>query len=160
MKFHTQSNLDPGNCWQTAVACLLDLEPEDLPDQVVHDQRKEVQPDGSVKWVGPRYMPVLNTYLRVHHGLAYVEVHYPQEIYTALQVREPGLHFMIGRTVRSAENGAKHVVIGKHGELHWDPHPSRAGLTEDVSYAFLVPYPKSWEKMIEDRPCVCRACSG
>lgn len=160
MKFHTQTNLDPGNCWQTCVACVLDVEPEELPDQIVHDAKLEVQEDGTKKWVGPHYNTALNAYLRTHHGLAYVEVHYPKELWTVLQIRDPGLHLMTGKTVRTPVNNARHVVVGKYGEMIWDPHPSRAGLTEDVNYAFLVPYPQSWRRFVDESPCVCPRCSA
>lgn len=157
MREHTQSNIDPGNCWQTAVACLLDVEPTELPDQTLFD-RREVQPDGSFRYVGPYYNSALNAYLREHHGLGYVELHYPPELYTALQVREPGLHLMTGRTVRSTTNGnQRHIVVARFGELLWDPHPSRAGLLGDVNYAFLIPYPQVW-RQADGGSCVCPAC--
>ena len=158
---HTQTNLEPGNCWQTAVACLLEIEPEALPSQVDHDQRREEQPDGSVRWVGQSYATVLNAYLRSHWDLAYVEVHYPEEIWLVVQVQPPGWHLLTGRTVRTERNHARHVVVGRFGEVVWDPHPSRAGLTTDINHAFLVPFPASWRKTgiggaVE--ACVCRLC--
>lgn len=162
MKFHTQTSLEPGNCFQTAVACLLDVEPEEVPDQLVNDAKRVTHPDGSATWEGPHYVTALNAYLRTHHGLAYMEVHYPIELFThAVQLREPGYHLMTGRTVRSPVNNSRHVVVGRFGELVWDPHPSRAGLIEDVNYAFLLPFPQSWKKIPgTETPCVCPKCAG
>lgn len=163
MRELTQTSLDPGNCWQTCVACILDLDPESMPSQIVHDAKREPTEDGGFRWVGPHYITVLNAYLREHHGLAYLEVHYPIELFLhAVQIRESGLHLMTGRTVRSATNGnQRHVVVGERGSVRWDPHPSRAGLTEDINYAFLVPFPESWRRsdLNTKSPCVCPSCA-
>ncbi len=40
--------------------------------------------------------------------------------------------------------GGHHVVVGRNGQVHFDPHPSRAGLAGDPSewkFAFLVHRP-------------------
>lgn len=161
MRKLTQTSLDPGNCWQTCIACILDLDPEAPPPQVDYDKREPVEGVGFCH-IGPSYMSVLQRYLRKHHGLAYVEIHYPPEVYSALAIRD-GLHMMTGRTVRSATNGnQRHVVVGIDGRMYWDPHPSRAGLTEDINNAFLIPFPKSWEaswNRDNNGDCVCRACA-
>jgi len=157
----TQTSLEPGNCWQTCIACILDLDPEQLPPQVDYDKRAPTE-DGGFRYVGPSYMGVLGRYLRKHHGLAYIEIHHPPEIWTALQIRDDRPHMMTGRTIRSATNGnQRHVVVAERGEMIWDPHPSRAGLTHDLQFAFLVPFPKSWEETWDrsnNDPCVCPAC--
>lgn len=158
MRELTQTNLDPGNCWQTCIACLLDIDPEDLPAQVDYDI-KTVNEDGFTEY-GPSYSSVLQPYLRVHHNLAYVELHTPPETLFAIEVREPGLHMMTGRTIRTATNGVRHVVVGRYGTLLWDPHPSRAGLTDDIHWAFLVSFPESWRgTAIHGNPCICSKCS-
>lgn len=149
-----------GNCWQTCVACVLDLDPETLPDQSKYDWRREM-PDGTIER-GPAYGSALRAYLRKHHDLAYLELHHPQEVYPLLRVAEPGWHFMTGRTIRSdAFGGLRHVVVGRYGKMVWDPHPSRAGLTSEIQWAFLVPFPREWEDWERRRnpePCTCPAC--
>jgi hypothetical protein len=157
----TQTSLYPdGNCWQTAVACILEIDPEVMPSQVVLD-RHELQNDGTWKRVGPGYNNPLQAYLAKHHGLAYVELHVPVEAYA--QLRVDGYHLMTGETVRSEAYGVRHVVVGKDGQQAWDPHPSRAGLLGDIHWALLVPYPKQWEKWNwrddDSNPCVCPKCS-
>lgn len=152
----TEANGWTGNCWQTAVACLLEVEPSTLPPQGEYDWRRQ-GPDGKTEY-GPSYSVPLGAYLRKHHELAYVECHGPEELLGLLRIAEPGWHLMTGRTVRSdAFFGMRHVVVGRHGKVAWDPHPSRAGLLEEVRWAFLVPFPKSWEPHYTD-PCVCQAC--
>lgn len=149
-----------GNCWQTAVACVLDVDPDALPAQAAYDWRR-TREDGTVER-GPGYWTPLQAYLRTHHGLAYVEMHYPPEVLACLRIADPGaLHLMTGTTVRSAAlGGLRHVVVARNGACVWDPHPSRAGLLGEVQWAFLVPYPQSWRgSTTGERPCVCPACA-
>jgi hypothetical protein len=148
-----------GNCWQTCVACILDVDPETLPSQKVLDACTQ-QADSTVKRVGPGYNNALQSYLQHHHGLAYVELHLPREAYASLSIR--GYHMMTGTTVRSAAmDGLRHVVVGLDGQQHWDPHPSRAGLLDDIHWAMLVPYPAQWRKWgWDDMPCVCPEHAG
>lgn len=155
----TQTSLAPrGNCWQTAVACLLEVEPSLLPDQTVHDYEFV---DG--QWRGQSYNNFLQAYLRKHHDLAYVELHLPEEALAMIAIREPGWHLMIGRTVRSNDlpGRIRHCVVGRYGQVVWDPHPSRAGLTDEIKYALLVPFPEEWKEhdFSEKLSCVCPACS-
>lgn len=145
----TQTSLNPGNCWQTAVACLLETLPETLPNQNVCDLNGNP----------PYYQNELRAYLRKHHGLTYVSI---QPFMLAnLTVKDPGIHLMCGRTVRTASNGQNHIVVARQGELLWDPHPSRDGLIEVIYWAFLVPYPEEWTKTtLSPSECHCPACGG
>lgn len=155
----TQTSLHPaGNCWQTCVACILDLDPEVMPPQVDYD-KKVVQPDGTVAETRD-YHTVLNAYLREHHGLAYVDIYLPEETLSAIQVVEPGWHMISGRTVRSeAQNGLRHLVVARYGRVVWDPHPSRAGLIDELRWGLLIPFPQSWRKSgLCMQTCACPPC--
>jgi hypothetical protein len=161
MRQFTQTSLDPGNCWQTCIACVLDIDPDLLPPQIDYDKYKQHE-DGSREWVGPSYMSAMQPYLRKHHGLAYVELHYPPELTAMFAIRDPGIHFLTGMTERSATNGnQRHVVVAKQGEMIWDPHPSRVGLSHEIQWAFLVSFPTgwaaSWDRNV--KPCVCPTCA-
>lgn len=159
MKEFTQTSLHPkGNCWQTAVACILEVDPEELPSQVdsYYEDKKE---DGSIV-LRMNYNNPLQYYLKKHHGLAYVEFYYPEEAFQ--QITISGLHLMTGTTIRSAQqDGCRHVVVGKDGKVLWDPHPSRAGLLDDIKFSVLCPFPKSWtaNSWKEDK-CVCPKCKS
>lgn len=153
MKEFTQTSLAPvGNCWQTAVACILEVDPAELPDQTTLD-RKLV--DG--QWVGDSYNNPLQAYLRKHRGLAQVDLHVPDEALAMLYVR--GYHLITGRTVRTDERGIRHCAVGRDGSPVWDPHPSRAGLTDEIRWSVLAPYPEEWKRYrdVEDT-CVCPSC--
>lgn len=160
MKEFTQTSLYPkGNCWQTAVACVLEIQPDCLPSQVdaYYEDKRE---DGSVV-LRMSYNNPLQAYLRKHHGLGYVEFHYPQEAFKQFTIS--GYHIMTGETIRSPEyNGQRHVVVGKDGQVVWDPHPSRAGLTANINFAVLCPFPAVWEKSWKDADdkCICPVCKS
>lgn len=138
----TQTHLAPGNCWQTAVACLLDVAIDDLPSQVEIEAR------------GGSYNNALQDYLGKHHGLALVVLRLPVEAYA--QLRVVGYHLMIGATERTATNGVHHVVVGRDGEMVWDPHPSRAGLIGKAEWELIVPRPEEWSSKLS--PCQCPRC--
>lgn len=161
MRELTQTSLHPaGNCWQTAVACLLDLDPAVLPPQAEYDWRTTNEAGGTL--CGPSYHVALNAYLRDHHGMAYVELHLPEEVHQVLAVAEPGWHMLTGRTVRSdLQEGARHVVVARYGRMVWDPHPSRAGLLEGLKWGLLIPFPAAWRRNgMCAEPCECPAHGG
>lgn len=119
MTRYTQSSLAPGNCWQTAVACVLELEPEALPCQV------------TIERAGKSYHNALNSYLIRHHRLFYSELYSYQ--FSGLRVRPDflgGYYVAIGPTVRTPNRRANHAVVARLGRVVWDVHPSRSGLLE------------------------------
>jgi hypothetical protein len=139
-----------GNCWQTAVACVLELPASELPDQhliektaKLHDRaRTEEGSSGPPYYAGHfSYMNALNAYLAKHHRLAYVQERAWH--FSTLQFQEPGWHFAIGPTSR---NAFLHCVVARHGEQVWDPNSSRAGLSEIESFGYLARLPESYEK--------------
>jgi hypothetical protein len=166
--YWTQSNLNPGNCWQTAIACILDEDPLNLPPQ---DEIEAI--DNRVLNGWGSYRNVLNGYLTKHYNLMYFEVQ--AFAFGGIKIaREDGLHLLIGPTVRTANlaaNGAPHihhVVIGRNGEFVWDVHPSRAGLTRVESWGILGSlqaitlenreYNKDDEKYNLVFSCLCPKC--
>jgi hypothetical protein len=164
----TQTNLAPyGNCWQTAVACILELPAEELPDQSSierygEDERKRLGGNWPpvLSWL--LYQNVLNRYLMLHHSLIYGEI--AHWLTPALQVRAfGGLHLLEGPTVRTPESGIEHVIVGRRGEPVWDPHPSRACLTKIERWGIISPVPPGYEqnpKMLRELPCLCPSCGG
>ena len=127
MQFHTQTELNPGNCWQTAIACLLDVDPSTLPPQA------EIQ---GWRWDGgsrASYWNVVQRYLRTHHGLIYAETHAWEFGCFRPRAKE---WIQTGTTIRSGRYAldptSRHtlhcVVVYNDGEGIWDVHPSRAGL--------------------------------
>ena len=139
-----------GSCWQTAVACVLDLPVDTLPDQHVIEMaatlRKRAQ-DAGEKTPPPYYAGhfsygnALNAYLARHHDLSYLQENAWR--FSCLQFREPGWHFAIGPTSR---NSFLHCVVARYGEQAWDPNPSRAGLTRIDSFGWLAALPRDYDE--------------
>lgn len=154
MKEWTQSNLVPGNCWQTAVACILDVEPDALPDQV------------EIEVAGRSYHNAINAYLAKHHDLIYAPLA-DFEWGAIATIHPPGYHLMIGPTERTGTSGSHHVVVGRDGVALWDPHPSRAGLLVVESWGVLSALParvaasraRFTGEMADEMLCKCRECA-
>lgn len=161
MRYETQNNVDPGNCWQTAVACIFDLDPNELPPQV------ELV-EGKWKWVD-RWQNHLNAFLHKHHGLQYRALH-ETEISGLLRIygHHPyGVYLWEGETVRTDSRRNEHVVVARGDKMIWDPHPSQAGLTKVKRWGiFCPPSPdikEHWDKLItggdKDLTCRCATCA-
>jgi len=161
-----------GNCWQTSIAILLDIDPESMPPQEKYDlySTNEDGSRGSPVDGSKSYYNAIQAYLRTHHDLAYCELHTVDEmIIDGPLLINPafrdGLHMLTGRTVRSDTfGGLRHVVVGRNGKTIWDPHPSHAGLLDEIRWAFLVPYPKVWRESDKRpgnivSPCACPECA-
>lgn len=139
---------------------LLDMDPETLPAQVKEVDGKAVSVD--------RYMNRLNAFLFKHYGMHYICVHESDisGILRAYGHHPEGLYTWEGETVRSPETHCDHVVVAQGDKLLWDPHPTRAGLTEVKRWGLLAPPGKPskayWEKCIaagdKELMCVCPKC--
>lgn len=148
---HVQTNLVPGNCWQTVVACLLDIAPESMPDQVAIEEDKR------------SFNNALIAYLSKHHHLSYAEI--PNHVFSQLRVVDPGWHILIGETVRTTESGRLHAVVGRYGEVFWDPHPTGVGLTSVRKWGLLTPLTEDLLKhrvgyVSDYTVCQCPDCGG
>lgn len=143
MRELTQTSLDPGNCWQTAWACVLDVDPKELPDQAA-------LPGPSENYCAP-----LQAYLRVHHHKLLLTIGGVVPV-SLLRPRSDDPHVLVGPTVRSRDTW--HCVVGRGGETIWDPHPSRAGLLCAAEMQLLMPHEEGWPPR-DYPPCVCPACA-
>ena len=151
------SNPPRGNCWQTAVACILEVDPTNMPDQV----------DCAV--AGHSYASVLSAYLAKHHRLGEHLVCAPEM--SVLIVPDHVWHVMSGRTLRTTDTNGwmTHAVVGRGGKFVWDPHPSRAGLVQLNHIRLLLPcqeQPNYWPledarfRATGEKACYCSACGG
>jgi hypothetical protein len=152
-----------GNCFQTALGCILEVDPEGLPAQDIWDVRKG-------KGWACSYHNIIQGYLWKHHGLGYCEL--ADWEFAAVSVREPGWHVLIGPTVRTSDaHQVNHAVVGRYGETVWDPHPSRAGLVAVEKWGLVYQVPprirasrdqyepgsEGWRVFID---CLCASCGA
>jgi hypothetical protein len=134
----TQTSLAPGNCLQTAVACLLDVPPSSLPSQtdfavVIPTSTSEAR--FTLGTAG--YEDHLRRWLSRTVGIRFLKSPYPPS--DANLDPFDGWHLLFGPTERTEENGLRHAMVGFRGQPAWDPHPSRAGLTVITHYGWLEP---------------------
>ena len=148
MRRYTQSG--SRNCWQTAIACILEVPPDTLPSQMM--------------LASDSYGAALNAYLHHHHELLYFELCEYQ--LSAVSVRPPGWHVMVGPTKHTREGGIRHAVVGRYGLYEWDPYPLGCGLIAVERWGILAPLTheiKAWRntRVMQKDPefsCVCPAC--
>lgn len=152
-----------GNCFQTALACILEVDPDLLPHQTIWDVKR------GLSWACS-YRNVIQGYLFKHHNLGYCEL--SDYEFSGVQVRDPGWHVLIGPTIRTSEDHpVNHAVVGRYGEMVWDPHPSRAGLIEVEHWGLMYPMIERIRKSHESfgevgseawrvfTDCLCATCA-
>lgn len=121
-----------GDCYRTALACILDLEPEDFPHV------------GIEQWRDP---DLFNKHFEKHLesiGFSMVQIAWNNLVgmLNSMEIANPGVYYVIGGESR---NGCGHVVVACGGEIVWDPAQDNSGLVapfkEDGLYwaTFLVP---------------------
>lgn len=115
-----------GDCQRAVIASLLDL-----PLEAVPHFAQEAAGDSS------RYWERLQQFCRAH-GYVYLTV--PARFGGGIYGDEGDVHHIIsGPSPR--DSAVSHAVVGRNGEVVFDPHPSRAGLAGDSSrwqHAYLV----------------------
>lgn len=116
MKKHLQNQLGvQGNCWQVAVACVLDLELEEVPHFIkIHDEGGEHWWLHSQRWLNERGYKL-------------------EPLAAAPDTDE--LYLVIGPSPRGQE--LSHVVIYQNGKMVHDPHPDATGVLEEKHFDII-----------------------
>lgn len=130
MKYHTQTILHEegktvGNCFQTVIACIFDLEIEDVPNFINgtddHHWYTRFQ-----RWcLEHGYFPVQ----MVNHDVCKDEEWHEGE---EVQYYELAQNCICEACIRT-DRGTLHSVIIQDGKVVHDPHPSKANLGDPVS---------------------------
>lgn len=117
---HTQAFLnDPengqrGDCWRTAVACVLDVERDLVPH--VNEENVDLINGTMKEYLASQGYSLMQIPLH--------ETSFPtlEKVLAWMEVLNPDVtYFLSGLSKR----GWNHVVICRGGEVIWDPHPSR-----------------------------------
>ena len=122
MNYHKQLILhDPdngkwGDCFRTALACLLDLQPKDVP-HFGHRGPDSAEFNARINaWLGDQNLTLITV------GL----VGGPDKVMEAMKIQNPGVVYLLsGKSPRCDES---HVVIAQDDKIIHDPHPDGTGL--------------------------------
>ena len=121
-----------GDCWRTAIGCLLDLPPTEVPHFV--ETCWNDTPTANLnarRWLATK-------------GLGFVELAYSGDldsILASIAACSPHTYYLLGGNSRT---GVGHSVIGCHDQIVWDPSLDDAGIVgpmDDGYYwvTYLVP---------------------
>lgn len=128
MKYHKQLlKHDPenkvfGDCYRTAIACLLDLHPSEVPH---FGENYEDDDD--------KFNDKIDAFL-ASRSLTRTQVRYEcslEDVLTSQRVLNPGVFFLLGGV---SSLGCGHIVVGLDDKICWDPSPNDTGEA-------LAPYP-------------------
>lgn len=132
---HDPDNGIYGDCHRTAIACLLDLLPQDVPHWGAIGRGRD-----DYDW-----RAACGAFL-AQHGLYQVDVIYRgdaplSDVLSVLEDRSPAAYYLIGG---QSPRGTNHTVIGCGGCIEHDPHPDGGGLIGPMSHGywevtFLIP---------------------
>ena len=124
---HDPENGVFGDCFRTAIACLLDLKPEQVP----HPYQ-----DGEVATLTA--LEMMDKWLAETHDLKLVEIPFeqplPQVQLWARQSLGPLHYLLIGKS----SNGTGHTVVCQHGEIVCDPALDNSGIVGRMDNCYWI----------------------
>lgn len=126
---HDPDNNVYGDCHRTAIACLLDLEPEEVPH--FGQLFQEAKDRGERPVWGEEVEAWLNS-----RGLTQVDVVFSPDLdgmFNFMQQRNPLTYYLLGGT---SPRGSDHTVICRGGGFEWDPHPDGGFLVGPMSHEY------------------------
>lgn len=119
-----------GDCYRTAVACLLELPPEEVP----HFYEEAVADDAEDKWDFNKAIPAwINSWL-AERGIVRMMVTINGEAPMVLHycsLMSGGMPYLLSG-INAA--GASHVIICQGSKMVWDPSPTEGGLAGPLRF--------------------------
>jgi hypothetical protein len=145
VKHYTQTRIHSeqqnGDCWATAIECILDLPLGTLPRWENNDTS---------------YWQTVMTFLAHHYGLWCQRV----DASAHSMLHPVGFHIINGDSPRFA--GLGHSVVGFDGDFFHDPHPDGSYVSRVTEWEFYVPIPEDalvWYHYLKT-PCPCGCGKG
>jgi hypothetical protein len=145
-----------GNCLQTAIACVLDLPIDEVPDfstmywkaeeynrilkhyEPLYTKEKgmnELTLNRLNLWYLVLYTFVVSQGYDIKHYYPHKENILPEYDIDLWLKDHPNEFYLASGT---SPRGVSHVVIYQNGKMYHDPHPSQAGLKEDSIYEYKI----------------------
>ena len=125
-----------GDCHRTAIACLLDMEPQDVP----HFAEKGFEAEAR----GEEYdwRADVERFLNAN-GLTQIDVNWSDldAFFSYMDFSNPDVLYLLGGT---SPRGTHHTVICRGGGFEWDPHQSNEFVAKPLGHGlytatFLLP---------------------
>ena len=126
---HDPENGVFGDCHRTAIACLLDMNPANVPHfyEIAH-KRKLAGQDRD-------WREDVEEFLNLH-GYTQVDVLFGGDLeglFAYMQDRNPGQYYLLGG---KSERGLPHTVICCGGRFEHDPHPANMFLQKPFEHGY------------------------
>lgn len=135
MKFHKQRFMhnppeEIGDCHRTAIACMLDLEPEQVPHF------------GKIHWEnGDAWYAAEAAFLR-EHGFAHANIWFEarddlkaEHVMATMKHTCPDVYYLLGGKSRT---GNDHTVIGLNDQIAHDPSPLESGIIGPMTSGYYI----------------------
>jgi hypothetical protein len=125
-----------GDCFRTALACILDMEVEEVPHflQIYHGGSAEARDSAIEKWLNTRgYSNIVIPYQVIVEG----ETLYSADELMCIIANQNGddlLYLLTGRSISETD----HVVICRGPKIFWDPSPSNSGVVAPSNGFYFV----------------------
>lgn len=106
---HDPDNGQIGDCWRTAIGCLLNMPPEEVP----HFCQGNWQNAAAVEKLTREWLN--------GKGYSFIEVPYDDSVESVLEMcaqMYPDIYYIISGKI---DKGPDHATIGLGGEIVWDP---------------------------------------
>lgn len=122
-----------GDCWRTAIGCLLDKPPADVPHFTEGAWNNTAEANAKARaWLATQ-------------GLSFVESAYAgtlEGVMASVAANSPNVHYLLGGNSRT---GVGHSVVACNEQIVWDPSIDDAGIVgpmDDGYYwiTWLVPH--------------------
>jgi hypothetical protein len=134
---HDPDNGVYGDCHRTAIACLLDLHPTEVPHfgQLCIEAEASKDPYDwrahEEQWLNERGLT--QAHINFSGGL--------DQLFDFMDMYNPNVLYLLGGT---SPRGTAHTVICHGGKLEWDPHPDGGGVPQPMAHkvyevSFLLP---------------------
>lgn len=125
--------LTHGNCYQTTIACLLEIPPSEVPNvEVLFDMEGDLW--YRVMWEflkSKGYEIITDSRFMVFHDKNYDISHEERAKFKEELLDKP--YLVSGKSSR----GVNHICIYQNGKMVWDCHPSREGILEETYFEAL-----------------------
>jgi len=157
LHLHRPAQGQIGDCWRTAIGCLLDLPPERVPHFVEPDfSDAQGCRERTLAWLGER-------------GLTYVEFAFQGDLHQVMTMMagvNPGTYYLVGG---NSGNHVGHTVVACDDQIVWDTAIDNSGIVgpmDDGLYwlTLLVPLQLVKRELQPPHPtrtgCTCLTPAG